>query len=385
MDQVRLGVIGIGGMARSHMKSFGDVPGVKFVAAADPSESARAHAAEYGVKVFEDGNELIGSGLVDAVLIATPHYFHPPYAIAAFKQGLHVLTEKPIGVTAKAAQEMIDEADRHPELVFGAMFQMRVNPLWREVKRIIDSGAIGRLHRVSWTITIWFRTQAYYDSGGWRATWSGEGGGVLINQCPHNLDLFQWLVGLPKRVTAQVGLGKYHDIEVEDEVNALLEFENGATGTFITSTAEAPGVNRLEIVGEDATLIAEAGEIKLLRNHAGALAYSKTTTERFAKPPHDVQTIKPGGRDAGHLGITRNFINAILHGEKLIAPARDGIRGLELGNAMLMSGIRHKPVDLPTDREAFDALIQELIANSTFEKKEVAATAGDDLASSFVK
>ena len=384
MDQVRIGIIGIGVMGRHHMKTFADIDGATFTAAADPNPDARQLAADTcGVKVFDDGVKMMDSGEVDAVLISTPHYFHPPLAIAAFERGLHVLTEKPIAVTAKAAQEMIDAADQHPELVFGAMFQMRVSPQWREVKRLIDAGAIGRFHRVAWTVTAWFRSQAYYDSGGWRATWAGEGGGVLLNQCPHNLDLFQWFVGLPHRVTANLGLGKYHNIEVEDEVNALLEFDNGATGIWVSSTAEAPGVNRLEIVGDDATIIAEAGQpLTLLRNHQPTLEYSRTTRQKFGAAPHDRHVITPGGKDPGHAGITRNFVNAILHGEELIAPAREGIRGLELGNAMLMSGIKNTAINIPTDRDAYDNMIRELAENSTFQKQVVEAEE-TDLAKSF--
>ncbi|MEX0654967.1 MAG: Gfo/Idh/MocA family oxidoreductase [Phycisphaeraceae bacterium] len=386
MDQVRLGIIGCGGMAQSHMGYFDKVPGLTFTAIADPDASTLERLGpQYEVKTYADGYDLINSGEVDAILIATPHYFHPPYAIAAFEKGLHVLTEKPVAVTAKAAQEAIDAHKKHPELVYCGMFQQRVSPIWREVKRLMDAGEVGELMRVSWTIQSWFRTQSYYDSGGWRATWSGEGGGVLINQCPHNLDLFCWFVGQPKRVTAaQVSLGKYHHIEVEDEVNALLEFDNGATGTFVTSTAEASGINRLEIVGDNGTIIAEPGQpVRFLRNGTPVREFLATSPQRFGTPPKTTLDIKPGGQDLNHRAITENFINAIRHGEKLIAPAAEGIQGLELGNAMLMAGLKQRPVDLPTDRDAFDALIQDLAKNSTFKKRDVKQAGPVDLAGSF--
>ncbi|MFA9477648.1 Gfo/Idh/MocA family protein [Phycisphaerales bacterium AB-hyl4] len=386
MDQVRLGVIGYGNMGRSHVKYFDQVKGLKFTAVADPDpKETELLVKEHGVKAFTDGYELINSGEVDAVLIATPHYDHPPLTLAAFEKGLHVLCEKPIAVTAKAAQETIEAHKKHPELIYCGMFNQRTSPTWRAVKRLIDEGAVGELIRVGWTIQGWFRTQAYYDSGGWRATWKGEGGGVLINQCPHNLDLFCWFVGQPKRVTAaQVGLGKYHHIEVEDEVNALLEFENGATGTFVTSTAECSGINRLEIVGDNGTIIAEPGKpVRLLRNGTPTREFLATSPERFATPSRDTISIEPGEKDPGHRGITENFINAILHGEKLIAPAAEGILGLELGNAMLMSGLKHQPVDLPTDRNAFEGVLQDLIKNSTFKKREVKNTGAADLAGTY--
>lgn len=376
-EQVRLGVIGCGGMAQNHMRQFESVTGLRFVAAADPVEDNRQQVAEtYGVKPYADGYELINSGEVDAIFIGTPHYFHPPYAIAALDAGLHVLTEKPVAVTAKAAQEMNDAADRHPELIYAAMFQLRLLPVWQEVKRLIDAGEVGELIRANWTITAWFRTQAYYDSGDWRATWKGEGGGVLINQCPHNLDLFTWLVGTPSRVQATVGLGKYHDIEVEDDVSALLQFDNGATGTFITNTAELPGVDRFEIVGDRSTLIIEAkkNRITQYRNLESTRAVRTGSAKRMGAFPCSEHVITPGGDPPGHRGIWENFANAILHGEPLVAPARDGIRSLELSNAMIASGIQQQTIDLPMDRDAYEQLLQDLIEKSTFQKTQPAGS-----------
>ncbi|MEX0744685.1 MAG: Gfo/Idh/MocA family oxidoreductase, partial [Phycisphaeraceae bacterium] len=313
-------------------------------------------------KPFSDGMALMRCGEVDAITIATPHGSHPPLAMAAFEQGLHVLTEKPIAVTAKAAQEMIDAAAAHPQLIFAAMFQMRAKPTWQAVKRLIDIGVVGELVRIHWTITTWFRSQAYYDSAGWRATWKGEGGGLLINQCPHNLDLFQWFAGMPSEVTAQVSLGKYHDIEVEDEVIAVMRFANGASGTFVASSGEAPGVNHLEIVGDRATLVADADQpLKVFEHHGSVAAFRNTTSERFARPTCDTHTLEPGGTFRGFQAIIDNFVSAIRDGEPLIAPAAEGIHGLELGNAMLMSGLTGKPVALPSDRDAYDALLQKLI------------------------
>lgn len=374
MDVVRLGVIGCGGMAQSHMNYFGKIAGLKFTAASDVVDASVKRVTEqYGVKGFSDGHKLIESGECDAILIATPHYFHPEYSIAGFKAGLHVLTEKPVAVTAKQAERVNQEYEkvRGKGIVYAAMFNQRTRADWRQVRRMVADGTVGELIRVSWTITNWFRTQAYYDSGGWRATWKGEGGGVLINQCPHNLDLFQWFVGMPSRVQAMVGLGKHHDIEVEDEVVAMLEFPNGAVGTFVTSTGEAPGINRLEIAGENGTLVAGDGGFKFIQNATGAREFCRTSTERFATPERVTYQIDPGGKSPEHQGITQNFVNVILgREEKLIAEGTEGIHGLELGNAMLMSGLTGKPVDVPTDRDAFENLLQDLIKNSKPKKKQ---------------
>lgn len=363
MSEVRMGVIGCGGMAQGHMRSFKDIKGLKFVAAADAVEqSVNAIAKEYDVKPFTDGEALINSGDVDAVLVATPHYFHPPLVIAALNSGLHVLTEKPVAVTAKSAAKMNEAARANPKLVFAVMFQLRLRSQWKLVKRLIEEDRFGDILRVSWNITTWFRNQGYYDSGTWRATWAGEGGGVLINQCPHNLDILQWLVGMPSKVTAKIGLGKHHDIEVEDEVNAILEFPNGATGTFVTSTAEAPGVDRLEIVGDKATVIVERGKkIELIENNTPAKTILSDKTKSMGPPPSTRYEIETGEKDGDYYDVTQNFVNAILHGEKLIAPGVEGINSLELGNAMVMSGLTGQTVELPTDRDEYAKLIEQLI------------------------
>lgn len=392
MNQVRLGVIGCGGMANNHMSYFDKVPGLKFVAASDNNaDNLNQVTDKYGVKGFAEGEALIDSGEADAVLIATPHYFHPVLARAAFKRGVHVLTEKPVAVTAKDAEETNRAYEaakkKFPNLLFAAMFNQRTRSHWLKVKQMVDSGQIGELIRISWTVTTWFRTQAYYDSGGWRATWKGEGGGVLINQCPHNLDLFQWFVGMPKQVQAMVGLGKHHDIEVEDDVVAMMQFDNGAVGTFITSTGEAPGVNRLEIAGDNGTLIVGDGPMRFLENTPGCRAFCRESEQRFATPQRTTYTIEPGREQYGeHEAVTRNFINVLLGNQQhLVAQGTEGIHGLELGNAMLMSSLRGgKPVEVPTPREEFHQMMQDLINNSTFQKKTPADKAvATDLAGTF--
>ena len=261
MGKIRLGIIGIGNIGTGHVGNILDglSPEVEITAAADRRESRREWVRDKlpGIAVFSEGSDLIASGPCDAVMICVPHYQHPPLAIDAMRHGLHTRVEKPAGVYTLQVREMNEEADRHPELTFAMMFNQRTNCVYRKLKEMIDSGEIGTLKRVSWLITDWYRTQIYYDSGAWRATWSGEGGGVLLNQCPHQLDLLQWLCGLPVRVRAFCHEGKWHDIEVEDDVTAYLEFENGATGVFVTTTGDAPGTNRLEITGTKGKVVCE--------------------------------------------------------------------------------------------------------------------------------
>ncbi len=400
MDSVRIGVIGAGGgMAGNHLRDIAEMDGVPLAAVSDISQDALDRLKEKypDARSYTDASAMIAAasdgGGIDAVLIACPHYDHPRYCREAFDAGVHVLCEKPIAVTAKAAQE-VNEAyaaavTKNPGLIFAGMFNQRTNPEWKEVHRLCTDGSLGQLMRVSWTITSWFRTQTYYDSGGWRATWSGEGGGVLINQCPHNLDLLQWFVGLPKKVTANVSLGKYHHIEVEDDVTALLEFDNGATGTFVTTTGQSPGINRLEIVGDRGTIIYDgkaADPLVFLRTDGSVKEFTAESEERFGDIPATRLAITaPPAKGSEHSRVIQNFVQTVARGgtqDDLIAPGTEMIHGLELGNAMLMSGLKQQPVPLPTDREAFDQMLDELKNNSTFKKNET-KSGSKDLSGSF--
>ena len=364
MEQVRLGLIGCGGMARHHMAQLAEVPRLNFAAASDVSAKHLAAVVdEYGVPGFESAEAMLDAGEVDAVLIATPHFFHPQYSIAALQRGLHVLTEKPVAVSAKAAGEVNDVAAQRPDLVYAVMFQQRSHPRWKRIKQLIDDGQVGKIQRVQWTATNSFRTQAYYDSGSWRATWAGEGGGVLVNQCPHNLDMLCWIVGPPKRVHAHVSLGKYHDIEVEDEVVAYLEYPDTATGLYITSTGESPGTDRFDIIGD-------RGRLTLSSIAPTVIEFDQTeqSVSEFCRSSAELMTGPPIRRQLfwtppalGTQIMLNNFAGAILDGEPLFAPASQGIHSVELANAMLMSGLKSQPVGIPTDREAFDRLLQELI------------------------
>ena len=365
MDQVRLGVIGCGMMAHAHIKYFPDIPRLKFTAAADPKQHVVDKLAEdHGVTPYTSGEELLASGEVDAVLIATPHYHHPVFGISALRKGIHVLSEKPIAVTAKAAAEMNAVAAEHSDLIYAAMFQQRTIGNYQVVKKLIDDGELGEIQRVQWTITDWFRTQAYYNSGSWRATWAGEGGGVLLNQCPHNLDMLIHLTGRPSNVHAHVALGKYHDIEVEDEVTAYLEYPNGATGVFITTTGEAPGSNHLEIAGDRGRITVAEGKVAFKQTEVSVREFLRNSEELFTSPPSETRDLTAEKKGGAHKQITENFIEAILDGTPLIAPADEGLHSVELANAMLMSGLTGQSVPMPMDRDAFDEMLKDLIRKS---------------------
>jgi len=327
---------------------------------------------------------MMKSGEIDAVLIVTPHYSHTPLTIAAFESGLHVLCEKPIAVHKADAEKMIEAHKKCPELKFAAMFQMRTGGIYKKIKKMIDSGELGKIYRVNWILTNWFRSQIYYDSGGWRATWKGEGGGVLLNQSPHQLDLFQWFFGMPSKVKAFCSIGKYHNIEVEDDVTAFLEFEDEYSGIFITSTGEAPGTNRLEIAAENGRLGFENGKIIFDRTEIPVGEFSRNTESGFGIPPIGKFEITPEEGDGSHQKIIENFADSILNGAELIAKGEEGIKSVVLANSMLLSSLNNETVELPLDAEKFANTLQKLIDNSTFVKPEERKS-NEDFSSSFIK
>lgn len=373
MDNVRFGIIGIGNMGSSHArKLLSEVEGAVLAAVCDEApkrlEWARKELPEQ-VALFEDAEQMMASGLIDAVLIATPHYDHPKLAVSAFAHGLHVLVEKPAGVYTQAVREM-NEAAAASGKVFSIMYNQRTNPLYRKLRELIASGELGEIRRTNWIITDWYRSQSYYDSGGWRATWAGEGGGVLLNQDPHQLDLWQWTTGMmPVRVRAFCQFGKYRNIEVEDDVTAYVEYANGATGLFITTTGEAPGTNRFEVTGDNGKIVIEDGKLTFWRLRVPEPKFNAEYKGGFGSPEcWKCEIPVAPGKSGNHTAIMQNFTNAILHGEELLAPGEEGIHGLTLSNAMHLSAWTDNWVDLPLDEALYLKLLNEKIASSKFVK-----------------
>lgn len=385
MDKVRLGIIGVGNMGSSHIENYleGKLPEVEITAVADINPERLKWAAEKieGVKCYDTEAELMDSGEVDAVLIATPHYFHPPYVIEALNKGLHVMSEKPAGVYTKQVREMNEVADKSDK-VFGIMFNQRTNCLYRKAHELVHSGKYGELKRVTWIITNWYRTQAYYNSGGWRATWSGEGGGVLLNQCPHQLDLWQWICGMPEKITAVCHEGKWHDIEVEDDVMIYAQYPNGATGTFITTTGDFPGTNRLEITLDKAKLICENGKLIVDELAMSTAEHIKNDTKGFRKIEYTEYEAELDGRNLQHVEVVNKFAAAILRGEPLTAKGQEGINGLMISNAAFLSSWLGKTVELPVDEDLYYEMLNEKIKNSTF-KKVVNEQVNEDMKSTY--
>ena len=397
MTPVKIGIVGIGNMGRAHVRHVIDGADTQLAAVCDRNPSSlEAVELPPGAQVFSSYGAMLADAALDAVIIATPHYDHPDMCLEAFERGLHVLVEKPIAVHVSEAQRMIAgyraAKAAQPGLVFAAMFMQRTWSNWRKIKALLESGALGRLMRCTWLITDWFRTQHYYDSGGWRATWRGEGGGVLMNQCPHNLDLYQWLVGMPARVHGFAQFGKHHRIEVEDEVTAYFEHEGGLIGHFITTTGESPGTNRLEIVGEYGKLVYESvpdetpapdpadpdaaaadtgarataslpPSLVFSRNARSSIEEIRLSQSGFSKVPFTREAVDYGARAShGHEIIIANFAEAILRGAELIAPAEEGANMVMLNNAIMLSAHKRATVDLPINAQEYADLLQAYIA-----------------------
>lgn len=363
MKKVRLGIIGFGNMGTGHAKNWldGKMPEFELTAVADRKESRLEAAKELlkdSVQYFAEGSDLIRSDACDAVLIVVPHYQHPELAIEAMAHHKHVMCEKPAGVYTKQVREM-NEAAAKSDVVFAMMFNQRTNNLYKKMHEIVSSGELGALKRVNWIVTDWYRTQSYYDSGAWRATWEGEGGGVLLNQCPHNLDLLQWICGMPVRVRAFCHEGKWHDIEVEDDVTAYMEFENGATGVFITSTGDSPGTNRFEVLGEMGKLVCDGKGLTFYKLDVNEREFNQKEKQGFASPKHTVIDIESDGMTEQHSAVMNAFAAAILRGEPLVAGGEEGINGLMLSNAMHLSSWKGEMVSLPVDEDEYLSALNE--------------------------
>ncbi len=383
MEKVRIGIVGMGNMGKYHADYLikGKVAHAELSAVCSTSPEKLAAYKEPGA-VFGQGEEMIRSGSIDAVLVATPHYQHTSLGICAIENGIHLMVEKPISAHKADAERLIEVSTQHPDIVFGGMFQLRTEPRYLKLKKLIADGDLGDIVRINWIITDWFRTEAYYASGGWRATWKGEGGGVLLNQCLHQLDALQWLVGMPSKVRSFAQCGRFHDIEVEDNVTAYLEYPNGATGVFVSSTGEAPGSNRFEIAGTRGRVILENDQIKFTRNESCMLEHSKNSPIGFSKPEVWEVDIPFGNAELPHAILMRNFVEAIRNKTPLIAPGVEGIHSVELANVLLYSSLVDQTINLPMDGAAFEAKLQQLIDESTHEKK-VVEISDEDFASSF--
>lgn len=372
MEKIRLGIIGMGNMGSGHLQNIidGKCPQIEVTAASDINSEKLENVKKKlpSAVCFDDTIKMLDSGLIDAALIAVPHYDHPKYAIECFGRGIHVMTEKPAGVYIRQVREM-NEAAEKSGVKFGIMFNQRANPLFAKARGIVQSGKLGQPKRLVWIVTNWYRTQAYYDSGSWRATWNGEGGGVLLNQAPHNLDLWQWIFGMPKKIRAFCHTGKYHNIDVEDDVTIYGEYENGATAVFISTTGETPGTNRLEISGDLGKLVLEDGKLKWWKLSAPEREFCFTSKEGFYVPETAYEEFT-AEEHAGHPILLNNFADSILNGAELIADGREGINSLSISNAAYLSSWTDDWAEIPVN----EALFEDYLLNLCKKEKSKAQT-----------
>jgi predicted dehydrogenase len=363
MDTVRFGIVGLGNVGWSHAERIAEAGDgsvrLGAVCSDTPADAKRA-ADALDVPYFARPEKMYDSGAIDAVIVATPHYWHPAHTVAAARRGLHVLCEKPLAAAVGPARAMVEQCER-AGVRFGAMLQHRTRAVMRMVKRMLAEGDLGRLLRVSLTCSDWLRTRAYYDSQPWRGTWDGEGGGVLLNQAPHHLDLLTWIAGLPNQVFAYAPT-RLHAIEVEDTAAAVLRYDGGMVGTLYATTAEAPGYEELVVVGDKVTLIAEGERLVRGRPARPVSQHARTSTGGFEGPCCTWDDVPAGDQpDDLHLEVIRRFAGAVLRAEPMVATGADALAELELSNALYLSAFTNRPVDLPVSAASMDRLLAKLI------------------------
>ena len=382
MDKIKLGIIGFGNMGTGHTSNImgGNCPEVDLVAICDKNpercEFGKNKYPDANITYFTDAIEMLDSGLINACLVAVPHYDHAKYSMECMKRGIHVMCEKPAGVYTRQVREMIAESEKHPEVVFGMMFNQRTNPVYRKMYELVHSGKYGEIRRTNWLITNWYRSQAYYNSSDWRATWAGEGGGVLLNQCPHQLDLWQWICGMPVKVQSKIKYGKWHDIEVDDDVTTFVEYENGATGVFITTTGDGKGTNRFEVQMDGAKLVVEDDKLTVTEFEMKESEFTKTNTEVFGMVKTHNLEVEIEDKNPQHIGVVNAWAGKILHGTPLIAEGAEGLKGVILSNAMHLSDFLGREVEIPFDEDLYYEELMKRVATSK-KKENVTATFAD--------
>jgi predicted dehydrogenase len=383
MEKIKIGIIGFGNMGSGHAKHIHDGGSQKVEVTAicdiDLERIKVANELYPNVKNFDNAEDMIKSGLIEAVLIAIPHYFHPEMAKLAFENNLHVMCEKPAGVYTKQVLAMNEDAKKSGK-VFGIMFQQRTNPLYQKLKNMIETNQFGHIKKVIWIVTDWYRPEIYHKSASWRSTWVGEGGGTIINQNPHNLDLWQWMFGMPNKLTSFCSWGKYYDIECDDDVTIYMEYDNGTIGIYTTSTAEAPGTNRLEISTDMGKVVIENDSFMFYRNVISEREHSRENKNAFAKPEFwECKVPVPTSDKQPHCQILDSFADAIREDKELLAKGVDGIYEMTISNAIYMSDwLGNVKIDLTNfDHEKFYELLMEKVGKSKTKTKKVEKVVSD--------
>lgn len=367
MKQVRAALVGFGGMGSKYaaMIRDGQIDGMVLTGVC--CRNARGQQIlreEYpAAAIYENVEDTLAhADDFDAVIIVTPHTSHVEIARQMVAAGKHVLLDKPAGVYARQVRELKEQADR-AGVAFGMIFNNRVNPAFMKARELLQSGAVGTPVRAVWVCNTWFRTQAYHKSAPWRSSWNGECGGLLINQSQHYLDLWLWLLGMPDAVYADLSFGRYAPITVDDAVDMQLLYNNGLHGTFISSTGEAPGTNRLEIWGEKGRLCVECtdfgGRVILDENEISTTRFAEENTDIYAQLPHHTREFPVQENPELYQTVLRGFCDHLRKGAPMIADGTDGLRAVELTNAAYVSGWMERKVRLPLDDTVFEELLHK--------------------------
>ncbi|HEX6044652.1 MAG TPA: DegT/DnrJ/EryC1/StrS family aminotransferase [Pyrinomonadaceae bacterium] len=358
--RIRFGVIGLGTMGQEHARVIRANPLLALAAGTDAQPSTgRKVAADLGAKWFDSAEDMVRSGEVDAVVIATPHWQHADIAVSALRAGLHVLCEKPLSVTVAQSDEVLQAAEQSRGM-FVVVHQKRFEPAYLYVKQLLDSGELGQLYRASMIESAW-RSEAYYQSSPWRGTWRGEGGGVLLNQAPHILDRYAWLCGMPETVTARCDT-TLHDIEVEDTASAILHHANGAHGYIHISTIEAPAISRMVLCCDRGRITVENGKVQVTKLRDSIRERTANDTQLMGALQSETRSINLP-TDGDVLGVFYDDFVAAVHGTgSLTCPGYEGRNAVELANAMLLSSARGTSVTLPLDRQQYSEFIEKKLA-----------------------
>lgn len=364
---IRIGIAGIGFIAEEYIKLFtqGQIQGAEIRALSSRNYS---HMEEIRAKyrldaaLFTDYDAMLSSGKIDMVMICTPHYFHPGMAVKAIEQGIHTMIEKPVGVYPEELDELAKCVKSHPETLSGVLYCRRTNPVFAKIKQLLADGTLGKLKRVTWIVTDMYRTQAYFDIAGWRGTYSGEGGGLLMNQVSHHIDLLVWLCGLPEAMQANCYTARERNIEVENEVSITMEYPGNAVGQFIASTRECPGSNRLELSGSRGQIILDNEKDLTLRIlETDETQFNATTNIPFAFIPYkeEVFHFDMMYNPVLQAKIVNNFIASLTDGTPVTCPVEEAVRSQQFIQGAYLSSWQDKKLTLPVDGSAFTAELKK--------------------------
>ena len=372
-DYVRVGLIGFGKQGSHYVRMFIEhrlFSRFRLTAIADTCPQKLQWIKDNigsEIECFDSAEAMLSSGIIDACIITTPHPMHPEHVIMCLQHGIHVLCDKPAGVHILQVQQMNREAEKHPDLVFSIMFNQRTNCAYRKLKSIIETEEYGKVRRISWTINNWYRSRYYYDSFDWRGIWKGSFGGTIMDQCPHQVDLWQWMFGMPDKVTCRMGFGSHHDIEVEDEVSAIMEYKDGCIGTFNASTSVPNGQNTLEVNLDAANIRIRGNSVFVEKFCMPEAKWQQSPRGIYEKmdvaPEVEIPT---DGKNAQHKGVIEAWINRILGKGEGSNDGKEGLASVMLSNAMYMSAFTGKTVSLPLDgQEYYNELMKKVKTSKT--------------------